>query len=264
MCLYTKAPIIFQLVHTHRTNKMSPINKQPAAPAPSKNPRIATTLNSLSCARILKEIAAAIMPIMTHAHHARSDGFIESASDLIAPLRFGYPFGMELASASTNLLPLANVTSISVEESKQNCAPSRGKEIVSHSSSFQKFIATLKGWPDVVSIAAGKRPSSRMRPPSGKCAPCWEKNNLVLRFLHSVNTFSNLSSDDFMFIHLIRYNGPNRAISLATKFHLQCQRPLRALLAMMNERDRSYTKRNAKRKRRVNSRSSSKKRSSTS
>ena len=54
------------------------------------------------------------------------------------------------------------------------------------------------------------------------------------------------SLDEISFIGCVTSFGPAKAIYLAGKFQWKCQRPLRALRAMMSELGRTYTKRSAK------------------
>ena len=50
------------------------------------------------------------------------------------------------------------------------------------------------------------------------------------------------SSDEIMFVLAVERFGPTIATYLADKFHWQCQRPLLALRAMIDESGKSYTK----------------------
>lgn len=83
----------------------------------------------------------------------------------------------------------------------------------------------------------------------------------VLDFHHFFD-IENPSEDEIMFLLCLRDFGFSTATYLAARFHWQHQRPLRALLAMMYGRDKSYTKRSAAHKRPSSSRASSRKRSS--
>jgi len=74
---------------------------------------------------------------------------------------------------------------------------------------------------------------------------------------------SNASSDEMTFLLWVRNFGFKLATFLAARFHLQCQRPSKALLAMMSECGRNYSEQSAKRKRPLGSPVSLRKRSST-
>ena len=84
-------------------------------------------------------------------------------------------------------------------------------------------------------------------------------SNLVFHLLRSFKP--EFSWDECMFLFL-SLDGLRRAIYLAPIFHWRYQRPLQALLAAMNARDRNYSARNAKRKPLSGSSVSSRKRSS--
>jgi hypothetical protein len=75
-------------------------------------------------------------------------------------------------------------------------------------------------------------------------------------------SFSNATSDEAMFLVSAYFHGFKEAEHLAATLHWKCQRPLQALRAAMNARDRNYSVQNAKRKRLSNSSASLKKRSS--
>ncbi len=82
----------------------------------------------------------------------------------------------------------------------------------------------------------------------------------VLRFFHVPN-LSNASLDEAIFLHVFYSSLATQARMLAAILPWSLQRPLRALLAAMNEPGKSYTKQNAKHKRPSNSLASLKRRS---
>jgi hypothetical protein len=61
----------------------------------------------------------------------------------------------------------------------------------------------------------------------------------------------NASADEILFMELTLSFGSNQAMQLAAKLRLKCQRPLRALLAMMNERGKNYSESGLKREQRL-------------
>jgi hypothetical protein len=69
------------------------------------------------------------------------------------------------------------------------------------------------------------------------------------------------SPDELIFLRAAVNLGFDLAVYLAAKHHWKCQRPLQALRAELNEYDRSYNARSAKRKLPSNSPTSSRKRS---
>ena len=81
----------------------------------------------------------------------------------------------------------------------------------------------------------------------------------VCSAFHLLNN-SKASLDDILFIAVSQQFGANAAIFLADKFHLKCQRPLRALRAMMSGHGKSYTKQSAKTRQPSDSPASSKNR----
>ena len=82
----------------------------------------------------------------------------------------------------------------------------------------------------------------------------------VLDFFH-ISSLANAYSEEAIFLHVLFYSIATQARLLAAILPGPLQRPLRELLAAMNEYGRSYTKRSATRKRPSNSPASSKKRS---
>lgn len=72
----------------------------------------------------------------------------------------------------------------------------------------------------------------------------------------------NPSADEAMFLLAIETFGTKLATFLAAKFHWKVQRPLRALSAMTNEPDKSYTRRSTKARPLSDSPTSSRKHSS--
>ena len=87
------------------------------------------------------------------------------------------------------------------------------------------------------------RPSKRNEILAGTEKPT---NREVLSSTHLWSNALASSSDEIMFVTLVESEGLKVAIAIASMFHWQCQRPLRALRAMMNGRGKSYTKRCAK------------------
>jgi hypothetical protein len=78
--------------------------------------------------------------------------------------------------------------------------------------------------------------------------PTNEAANGAFVSVHFRNRDMASSPDELIFLRAIINLGFERATILASKSHWQCQRPLRALLAAMNEPGKSYTKQNATRK----------------
>ena len=95
-------------------------------------------------------------------------------------------------------------------------------------------------------------------------APGIKEINLreVAGAIHFSN-FDNASQDELTFLASVAAHGSKRAIDLAAKLHWRCQRPLRALRAMMSVPSRNCSGKSAKRKPLSGSRASSRKRSST-
>lgn len=83
----------------------------------------------------------------------------------------------------------------------------------------------------------------------------------VLDFFH-IRNLSNASTEEAIFLHVLYSSLATQARMLAAILPWSLERPLRALFAAMNESGKSYTKRNAKRKRPSNSPASLRKRSS--
>jgi hypothetical protein len=71
---------------------------------------------------------------------------------------------------------------------------------------------------------------------------------MVSDFFHLRN-FLNATSDEAIFLVSAYFNGPSEAEHLSNTLHWKCQRPLRALCAMMNESGKGYTKRGTKARR---------------
>jgi hypothetical protein len=76
-----------------------------------------------------------------------------------------------------------------------------------------------------------------------------------------LRNFSNISADERIFLFSVYLDGFKEAEHLATTLHWKCQRPLRALGAMMYRCGKSYTKRGAKHKPLSGAKVSSRKRS---
>ena len=86
--------------------------------------------------------------------------------------------------------------------------------------------------------------------------------NKVLDFFH-VQSLSNASFEEAILLHVLYFSLTSQIETLAATLPESLQRPLRALLAAMNEPGRSYTKQSAKRKQPSNSPASLRKRSSS-
>ena len=81
-------------------------------------------------------------------------------------------------------------------------------------------------------------------------------------FLFHSRSIANPSFDELMFLACLSEFGPELSMRLPATLHWKCQRPLRALRAVMNELDRNCSGQSAKRKPLSGSPAVSRKRSS--
>ncbi len=101
-------------------------------------------------------------------------------------------------------------------------------------------IQTLESLGQVRQTLAGELDGCVFSESSTKCNCA-----LILRHASSIQ---NATPQEISFMHMASFMGLSAAKTLASKLHWQCQRPLRVLRAMMNERGRNYSARSAKRK----------------
>lgn len=117
-------------------------------------------------------------------------------------------------------------------------------------------VTIIEGLPSEISLVTTNH--------SRRCFVDWSKlsnSNNALSLCHNLN-IPNASADEIRFIEFFQSFGLTTAEHLAARFHWQCQRPLRALLAVIHELDRNYSVRSAKRTRPLSAAASSRKRSS--
>jgi hypothetical protein len=112
-------------------------------------------------------------------------------------------------------------------------------------------IQTLESLGEVRQTLAGEPDGVVFRETKCNCAS-------ILRHASSIQ---NATLEEISFMHYASFMGLSEAKNLASKLHWQCQRPLRVLRAMTNERARNYSARSAKRKPLSGSSASSRKRS---
>jgi hypothetical protein len=82
----------------------------------------------------------------------------------------------------------------------------------------------------------------------------------VFSVLHALNV-AHPTSEEAMFITVVKQHGFPAAEFAAAKLHWRCQRPLQALFAMMNAHGRNYSVRRVKHKLPLGPSASSRKRS---
>jgi hypothetical protein len=117
-------------------------------------------------------------------------------------------------------------------------------------------VTNIPGLPSSISVVVTKR--------ARRCLSADEKvsNSSNSLFLCHVLNIPNASALEIRVLELVIMLGLPTVERIAAIFHWRCQRPLRALRAMMNGRARNYSERSAKRKQLLGSSASLKKRSS--
>ncbi len=145
------------------------------------------------------------------------------------------PADLRIPKKRTNGARSTSRSGISSSSSSQNSTVTGSKDTVCPSPA----ISTLSGATDATVASQLGIQSDISRDANHKIVRC------VCHFLN----ISNPSADESFFLLCVRDFGFKQATFLAAKFELQCQRPSRELLAMMNGRGRNYSARSAKRKR---------------
>ena len=163
----------------------------------------------------------------------------QESSSVASSRKSKYPYGnLKASAAKKSILNLrsSGASSNGSKLSHGTATRSESDRTTKGLSSFPRTIQTLDSFS-----------SSKIRPIILNVSPFPTKEALICAFAadHFLSRSMASSRDELMFLPAAFSLGSERAACLATKHRWKCQRPLRALRAMLNEHDRNYDARSA-------------------